>query len=568
MRKLATLALATISSVALAQSPLSTLNGQALANNGGNVGGGLYFNLTVNTKITITGLSYFVGTATGLGAMSSVDIYLGPATYVGNVTDPSLWTHVGSTTPQSVPGQAYTLVQNSPVSPVAAAPSVTLCPGSYGIALLSVGASHGYTNPIGCTSNTIPGSCSNSTFQNTELRLDAGAAQNAFLAGGLFQPRIFTGEIHYNVDPTATCLTFAAREEYGEGCYEGYTSWGQLFPNPNQIGYANTSVRMAYNTSGNFYDLVGGTTPPTPVTSAPLGHAADGDILIDATTNPAFASAPILYASASGLAIANAVYMNADGFLTMDVASNVTGGPGATQTAVDNWLMSPGTTFGNWKNWDPSAGGSTHYDFDTNASEHLFTWQGVADNGGSTTFQIAIDGAGNIEYRWGAVAQTGGGGAPVIVGFTTGINAVDPGVIRTDFQAALPFSTAASDTSPLQLSAAANPVINTTVDLVTTNESTAPGVGVCFVTSVSIPGGFPLDPIGAPGCFAHVDINAGSGNVIDNIPLNGMTVPLPVPNQTNLVGLNLYCQSAWLDASANAFGVITSNGLRLAIGSF
>lgn len=568
MRKLATLALATLSSAALAQSPLSTLNGAALANNGGNVGGGLYFNLTVSTKITITNLSYFVGTATAANSTSSVDIYLGPATYVGNVTDPSLWTHVGSTAPQQVPGQAYTLVSNSPVTPVAAAPSVTLCPGTYGIALLSVGASHGYTNPIGCTSNSIPGSCTNSTFQNNELRLDAGAAQNAFLAGGLFQPRIFTGEIHYTADPTATCLTFAAREEFGEGCYEGYQSWGQLFPNPIGIGYANTSLRMAYNAGGNFYDLTAGTTAPVAVTSGPLGHAADGDILIDATTFPAFGTTPILYATPAGLAIATSVYMSADGFLTMDAPSVVTGGPGATQTAIDNWLMSPGTTFGNWKNFDPSLAGSTHYDYDTNTSEHLFTWQDVEDFGGTTTFQIAIDVAGNIEYRWGNVALTGGGAAPVLVGFTTGISATDPGVIRTDFQADLPFSTAGSDTSPLALTAASNPIINTTVDLVTSNASTANGIGLCFVTSVSIPGGFDLGVIGAPGCLAHVDINAGVGNVIDNIPINGLTVSLPIPNQTNLVGLNLYCQSAWLDPAANPFGVITSNGLRLAIGSF
>jgi len=568
MRKLATLALAALSSAALAQSPLSTLNGAALANNGGNVGGGLYFNLTVSTKITITNLSYFVGTATAASATSSVDIYLGPATYVGNVTDPSLWTHVGSTQPQQVVGQAYTLVSNSPVTPVASAPSVTLCPGTYGIALLSVGASHGYTNPIGCTSNTIPGSCSNSSFQNNELRLDAGAAQNAFLAGGLFQPRIFTGEIHYTVDPSATCLTFAAREEYGDGCYEGYQSWGQLFPNPIGITYANSSLRMTYDPSGSFYSLTAGTTAPVAVTSPALGHGADGEILLDATSHPTITGNPIFYAANTGFTIANSVYMNADGFLSMDVPSNITGGPAATQTGVDNWLMSPGTTFGNWKDFDPSAAGSTHYDFDATANEHLFTWLAVEDFGGATTFQIAIGVTGDIEYRWGNVALTGGGNAPVLVGFTTGVNAADPGVIRTDFVAELPFSTSGSDTIPLSLTAATNPIVNTTVDLLTSNESTVGGIGLCFVTSVDIPGGFPLGVIGAPGCLAHVDIAAGTGNLIDNIPISGMTVSLPIPNNPLLAGLNLYCQSVWLDPAANAFGITTSNGLRLAIGSF
>ena len=78
-----------------------------------------------------------------------------------------------------------------------------------------------------------------------------------------------------------------------------------------------------------------------------------------------------------------------------------------------------------------------------------------------------------------------------------------------------------------------------------------------------------LDGLGAPGCVANVDVNAGVGFVISNLgaPLPGLTVPLSIPaGPPAIIGQSFYCQSAWLDATQNALGMITSNALRLIIG--
>src|SRR5258707_1124511 len=85
------------------------------------------------------------------------------------------------------------------------------------------------------------------------------------------------------------------------------------------------------------------------------------------------------------------------------------------------------------------------------------------------------------------------------------------------------------------------------------------------------PVGLDLGVIGAPGCVANVDINQGVGTLITNIgpPLPGMTVAFPIPSgPLSILGLSFYCQSAWLDPTQNAGGMLTSNALRLRVGSF
>ena len=58
----------------------------------------------------------------------------------------------------------------------------------------------------------------------------------------------------------------------------------------------------------------------------------------------------------------------------------------------------------------------------------------------------------------------------------------------------------------LRVVASAAPVLGTSIDFVTSNPS-GPGVGVNFLSVVPLPApGIPLDILGAPGCFAHVEI--------------------------------------------------------------
>src|SRR6185295_10349549 len=75
---------------------------------------------------------------------------------------------------------------------------------------------------------------------------------------------------------------------------------------------------------------------------------------------------------------------------------------------------------------------------------------------------------------------------------------------------------------PLTLSTTSKPLIGTTVNLDTTQQ-TGLNLGINFLSVTQIPApGFDLGIIGAPGCAALLDINAGVGNLISNLGLPGV----------------------------------------------
>src|SRR5205814_1645861 len=179
--------------------------------------------LQVNQIVTINQIRFFCGANTLASSAGTLTLYLGPTTYVGNTLAASqnLWTAVATAsgitvTPSTMASALFT-------------PGVCLGPGNYGVALRSGACNHGYTNGVTCTSNTVPGACSNSTFTNTELVLRAGANQNVPWGNGsaanegLNQPRIFNGEIHYTLGGTP--IAVAAYQPVGTGCYGFFHSF-------------------------------------------------------------------------------------------------------------------------------------------------------------------------------------------------------------------------------------------------------------------------------------------------------------------------------------------------------
>jgi hypothetical protein len=270
--------------------------------------------------------------------------------------------------------------------------------------------------------------------------------------------------------------------------------------------------------------------------------------------------------------VTTTVDMSSNGYVNLisGVAPVTVGVP-----TVAAWLTSPSPRLGNNHDMNPTAGGDTHYDYDPVTGTHLFTWLNVPDfniAATSNTFQLAFFGNGDVEFRWGAMSVSGGGAWPTLVGFTPGQNAADPG--SRDITLSLPFSTSGVDQPPLSLVSDVNPVLNTTVNL-TTGNATGLNLGICFVCLANLPPfsptGLDLGIIGAPGCVANVDINQGIGQLITNLgpPFPSLTVPFQIPaGPLSIVGLSFYCQSAWLDATQNPAGILTSNALRLKVGSF
>jgi hypothetical protein len=561
------LAIATIAAFAATATAQTTLNTGLTAGNQGNVGGGLYIDLQVNNTLTITSINHWLNvgsTTTPFNGNVSWELWLGPSTYLGNVTNPSLWTKVGQTTPVPYTSTGgYTQLTNLTVVPVPQIAAVTLAPGSYGFALRSIGGNNAYTNGTGCTSTSIPGSCTNTTFSNADLVIRGGAAQNAFLGGGVFQPRMFAGAITYTLGGTP--ITFASRQPYGKGCYDKFRSFYELFPSSVGVDFNNTSMRLTYDSVSNSYVATAGTTPVQIVTSPTLGHLDNNDIVVPLTN-----SQPIIYPGVGGPAVVTtSVEMNSNGYIKLAGTA-----PSVNNPDVTAWLTSTAVRIGNHHDMDPSVGGTTHYDFDTASGAHVFTWNAVptrAIAASSNTFQMAFFANGDVEFRWGVMSQAGGGGWPTLVGFTPGNGAADPGSI--DITASLPFATAGIDQPALALTANANPVLGTTVNL-TVGNATGANIGLTFLCLNNLgplsPAGLDLGVLGAPGCVANVDINTGTGFLVSNIPGVGtLTTPFTIPaNQVALVGLQIYGQSVWLDTTQNAAGLLTSNALRMGIGSF
>lgn len=542
-------ALFLLPSLALAQTcPL----GQPLTSpNQGNPGGGLYFNLTVNTTVTLTHLNY-VASDSSLAGDSSLNLFVGPPTWVGQVgSNPGPWQHVGATTPVTIPGLVDTPVTGV-LGPAGINPgTITFSPGTYGIALQAVGHSWGYQNGV----NTFhaPGG---------EFSVATGGASNAFLTLPTFSPRTINGSIDYTLGGTP--MQFSSATPYGKGCYARYRSIYEMFPSSFFVDFDNTSMLWMLDAAGNRWSAItAGTTPVQPVTSPSLGHLDDNLVTINLAGGQ-----PIQFPTIGGLGTATtSVQMCSNGYVDL-----LGSGPTIANPTVVGFLNGPAVRMGNHINLDPSAGGTTHYDYDAASGAHLFTWLNVPTSliaGTSNTFQMAFFANGNVELRWGDMDQSGGGLWPTLVGFTPGGFSLDPGSI--DLSASLPAFTSGIDQAPLSLSVTGHPIPGTTIQL-TTGNVTGISIGGCFISVSDLPSsriGLDLGIIGAPGCVANVvlDIPASftAGHCISNIAgsTRDLVVPLAIPASPLVQGLHVYAQSAWVDLSANALGILTSNAVRI-----
>ena len=163
-------------------------------NNGGSVGGIVYYDLLVTNAVTIsqfeTNYDATVGSPVGLV------VYTVPTTYLGNEQNAAAWTQVAIDN-----GLAVSAGIDNP-SVITLQTPFTLQPGSYGIGLVAVGDGHRYT------SNPSP-----NTYNDANLQITVGAAQNVPFTGTPFSIRGWNGSIVY--------VTGAGAVDYGQGSPSG-----------------------------------------------------------------------------------------------------------------------------------------------------------------------------------------------------------------------------------------------------------------------------------------------------------------------------------------------------------
>jgi hypothetical protein len=534
---LRTLCLIGLTTALTAQSPLTTL---FASNNSGAAGWTMYFDATVNVPLTFTQFDVNLTSAASTAGSLSVYYTTSATTYVGNDTVAGAWTLGGTGT---LTAAGLNLPTPCIISPF------TLAPGNYGIAIVHNGVGPAYTNGNG---TATPGSGTNQTYSTTELTLLAGASAGGGLGTAICcTPRVINANVYYAVSGGGTV---ALRTSYGVGCYDKKTSFYENFATSAAFDLASTSISMLPTGSG--YLVLPGITSYV----APSGSAT-ALVLGDDTETPVALTTPFPHSAG----ITSSLTVCSNGYVSI-----ATGNGTGFAPVVATMLNAPQTGWWAWHDYNPSLAGSGQVKFEQVGSIAYITWDGVWDFGGTSaanasTFQFQFDcttGAVHIVFQ--AMSTLGNGR---LVGYSPSGNSADPG--NRDISATLPatFTLTSTDGSPLALAASARPLIGTTINMVTSNQ-TGQSIGINFLSVVQIPApGFDLGIIGAPGCPALLDVNQGIGNVIGNVAGLSLSVPFAIPNNVVLLGFQVFSQSIWLDPAANAFGMLTSNGVALTLGN-
>ena len=273
------------------------------------------------------------------------------------------------------------------------------------------------------------------------------------------------------------------------------------------------------------------------------------------------------------------------GTLALPTAFNYPGGSTTSLSICSNgyiWMQSPNTLadfsptpaelFSNparicpmWCDGLPDGTANINNVFaqvDATSNKAYVTWVNVpifGGVGGTMNVQVEFNlSTGDIEMRYGSVSC----GNVSLVGWTpgSGSSAVDVG--SRDLSVLVPgtFSVQLPEARPLSLNASPAPVVGATVVYQTDNIPATAPISVAILSFVQINPGVDLGFLGAPGCTQLVNNSAGASFLQFGGP--SASTSLTIPNSPSFSGINLYAQSAALDASQNALGVILSNGVK------
>lgn len=120
---------------------------------------------------------------------------------------------------------------------------------------------------------------------------------------------------------------------------------------------------------------------------------------------------------------------------------------------------------------------------------------------------------------------------------------------------------------PLDLRALSRPVTGTRFDLGVQNLPPETALGLFVLGLVQLQPGIDLAPLGAPGCRQYVGLGGSATDVFQPVGSAGVH-GYPIPTGPALAGLPLFAQTAAVVPGANGLGLLTSNGVDAAIGTF
>lgn len=322
--------------------------------------------------------------------------------------------------------------------------------------------------------------------------------------------------------------TLATNATIGSGCYSRFNSFYEVFGAATDL--SNTTWTMTANGQGG-YDVVPGGAP----FSAPSGTATVVTLGDDTSA--------------------------AVGTLGLSVGSNgwVASGTGNSTAYAPNlatFLSNPASAVYFWHDMDPSAAGSGQVYYEETGPIAVVTYNGVYDWGGTATNSVRIEMlvaapgvVPIIQVGFGAISTNGS----LLVGYSDAAASNDPGPV--DISAATLISTGSVESVPLTLAASTRPVVGTSWNLAVGNSALLD----LIVLGLADPAIADLSFLGLPGC--------GLRATLDYISV-GTTLSLAIPSNPALAGVNLFANGASFAPGANAFGMVTSNGVHGVIGTY
>jgi len=343
---------------------------------------------------------------------------------------------------------------------------------------------------------------------------------------------------------TCTRVGYAYAATYGTGCSRSGLPFYEYFATAPAFDLANSSLTMIFD-GNNSYSVVPGISSYVAPTAAAIPLAGINNV--EQTMNLA-SPLPTATGPTSSLTICTNGY----------VSTWINGLPGPSTAGFLHFSQ---TCFSlGWHAFDQLAGGPVKFEQAGNVS--YVTWYGVRDLGGTSsanasTMQIQFDRSnGNVHMIWRTMSTLGGA---FLVGFKAGGPYTDPGPM--DISATLPASIACRAPLPLlALSPSGRPITGTTINLVTSNIPGSALFGANVLSFTQYVPGIDLTGIGMPRCNQYVGFDITNVFLVSG---PATSVPLYIPNNAGLAGLQFFIQSAAFSAVLNTLGAITSNGLEL-----
>lgn len=350
----------------------------------------------------------------------------------------------------------------------------------------------------------------------------------------------------------------AYTEAYGQGCYDTstYQSVYAYFVDATASQVLG-GQSFTFIPGGTNYTMIAGGAPFV----APTGAAVDL-LLTDDSEIAVTPSLPFNYLGTTPIATLS---VNSNGFVNMaGTGVNYIYCYGSTYEL----LNANAPSFRANADYNPGATGSGHVYSEEIGGVLYVTWSGVYRYGNTTpeTMQIQLDlASGMVTIVFGTMATTGYG---LVVGYAPTGPCLDSGGINlaTD----LPVTTGVDLLAPaMALSADPAPVSTGTTGTTVTiqvdySPEVVPGSGFVadlLIFSFSQNPGLDMTFLGAPGCFLYVSSLDLTLAIVG--PAGPQTMAFNVPPGVSAL-TEVFVQAAAL-APVNAFGVATSNGVKLFI---